>query len=490
MSDRPAIEKLFDYKSQIASQREKATVAVHKMSKYTARERLAALFDENSFVETNAFVKCANGAADEAVVTGYGAVAGRLVFAFAQDPVVDGGAMSEKAAKKICAVVDMAVENQAPVVAVLDSNGGRVTEGVALLNAYGTVLCALTKASGSVPVIAAVAGTCAGVSTLIAKTADFVVMSAEKGEMFINSPAVLKATGTKVPENVGTADFALENGYTSIVAANEGELFAKVRQLINYLPQNYLDGTDVAIASDDAERVDYALLDNSDTRSVLNSIADFGSILELSASYATEITTAFIRLNGAVVGAVANTGASITSASAKKAAKFISFCDAYSIPVLTLVDTDSFEFGVESGCAVSNYTALSAAYASATTAKVTLITGKAYGSAYIAMGSKSLGADIVYALPTAQISVMEPSAAATFLMEEKLADSKNPIEDRAKLIAEYTAEFASPYKAAFEGLVDNVISPESTRAYIVSAVEALAFKNKIALPKKHTTVFN
>lgn len=481
----------------------------HDSGKKTARERIAMLFDEGSFVELDAFVthRCNNfDIADkefpgEGVVTGYGTVDGRLVYAYSQDFTVMGGSIGEMHSAKICKVMGMAVKMGAPIIAICDSGGARIQEGVDALAGFGDMFCRSALCSGVVPQISVVLGPCAGGAVYSPAMSDFVFMVDKTSYMFIAGPSV---TGENItPEELGGAEtHAKDSGVASVRCASEEECFARVKQLLSYLPSNNLDGVPMYDCADDLNRMTPALCDivpedtdsAYDVRAVVAELSDGGEYTEIFAEYATNIVTAFARMNGATVGFVANQpsvkGGMLDSDASIKGARFVRFCDAFNIPIVTLTDVPGYISGKseETGGIIRNGAKLLYAFAEASVPKINVIMKKAYGGAYVAMNSKHLGADLVYAWPTAEIAVMGPDGASNIIFRDKIANANDPISARAEVKAEYVEKFANPYLAAARGYVDDVIDPEATRQMVISALEMLMSKRESRPSKKHGNI--
>ena len=482
----------------------------HEAGKKTCRERIAALLDDGSFVETDAFVehRCTNfnmaqtKAPAEGVVTGYGTVDGRLVFVYAQDFTVIGGSLGEMHAKKICKVMDMAVKMGAPIIAMNDSGGARIQEGIAALAGFGEIFARSTLASGVVPQISVIMGPCAGGAVYAPALSDFTFMVKGTSQMFITGPAVIKSvTGEDVTmEELGGADAqAQKSGNAHFVAENDDECLAMVRQLISYLPANNLEDAPYDMPADDINRLSEKLTtivpDSADkaydVKEIIAEIVDAGSFFEVSKDFAKNIVTGFARLNGAPVGIVANQSAYCAGAldcdASDKAARFVRFLDGFNIPVVTFTDVPGYlpGAGEEYKGIVRHGAKLLYAFSEATVPKVNIIIRKAYGGAYIAMNSKHLGADAVFAWPTAEIAVMGPEGAANIIFKKDIAESSDPISKRAEMIETYRESFANPYEAAKLGYVDDVIEPDSTRPRIIAALEMLASKRDSLPAKKH-----
>lgn len=440
-----------------------------------ARKRLAFLFDEGTFVEIGAFVKQrptelgSVNAAAEGVVTGYGAVNGVLVFAFSQDVSVLKGAVSEMNAEKICNIAEMAKKAHAPLVCMLDSCGVRLQEGIDALAGYGRILAKLNSISDDLIIVSSVFGTCAGAMSFIPAISDYSVIT-ENAELFLSSPDVVKARFGN--EKAGTAQNAFENGTVSAVCSSDEEAVEKIKEFIAFTCDAYVTEDDINRLT--PEIADIISKDGYDVREVIASIADDGKSIELTSGYAANIVTSLINIDCSPVGVVANNGA-LTSAAAEKAASFISFCNNCSIPVLTLVDTDGFECDSKEN--ILNSSLLVSAYMNAEVPKVTLITGKAYGSGYISMCSKQTGADIVYAYPCAEIAALPAETGAVFMCAQEIIQTEgDPIDGRNAVIEKYRKTIASPLEAAKRGHVDDIIEIETTRQLIASSFSMLADK--------------
>lgn len=459
-----------------------------------ARERLALLFDKDTFVELDTFAK-ADGQ-ETGVVTGYGAVDGSPVFAFAQDKGVLSGAVGRVHAAKIKKVYELALKTGAPVVGIYDSNGARLSEGNDALAAYGQMLFCSNNLSGVVPQISLVLGTCAGTAAMIACSADFVVMSGN-AELFMTAPFTAKANGEKV-EGVGTAQNAAKAGVAHIVCEDESSAIESARGLIARLPLNNLSAAPISDFSEsDASAALKAACENiagADIDTIVADVVDTGSVIELDKEFGKAALTALVTVSGISCGVVAtrrkeNSG-KLDKDAVSKIARFVSVCDSFALPVITFVDTEGF-----SGCAAEELAGgireaakLAHVYAEATCGKISVIIGDAYGPAYISLAGKNANADLVYAWPSAVISALAPETAANIFEDGKLEGSKNPTADRAKMIEDYKLNQASPFEAAAGGHIDNVIDPANTRAALVSAVELLSAKRETRLPKKHSNI--
>ena len=448
-----------------------------------ANSLIASLFDDATFARLGAYVKKATTAADsgdkasdfEGVVTGYGAIDGRLVFAFVQDSSCMKGAFGEAQAKKICSLYDMALKAGAPVIGVFDSCGAKVEEGVSAMAAYASVMKKAADASGYIPQIAAVTGVCAGSAAAFAAMSDFVV-AADNAEMYVTSPFVLAGEDKKA----GSVESAAANGLIDVVCPAD-MVAAKLRELIMFLPQNAEEEA-IVENDDDLNRLTAELegvLGNGDMRAVINAVADNGRVLEIGASYAPEMISAFVSVGGYACGVVANDpkvkNGAITPKAADKAAGFVNLCTSFGLPVITLVDSVGVEGNAENENAAyaSSLASLAYSYAQAPAALVTAVVGKAYGVAGSMFGAKSVGADVVYATENAEISAMAPDAAVSFLYGKEIASSEKPEETRKEKLALWKEEHASAIEAARLGEVDDIVSAAELRQRICAAIEMM-----------------
>ena len=477
----------------------------HEKGKMTARERIEKLFDENTFVELDMFMKhrCTNFGQDkkelpgEGVVTGYGTVDGRLVYAFAQDFTVEGGSLGEKHAHKIWKVMDLSMKMGAPCIGINDSGGARIQEAVDALSGYAGIFYRNTAASGVVPQISVIMGPCAGGAVYSPAITDFIYMVKNTSQMFITGPAVIKSvTAEEVTAEAlgGAMTHNSVSGVAHFAAENEDDCIQQIRYLLSFLPSNNMDDAPIVETGDDPSRMDESLNtvvpDNPnapyDMKDVIRSIVDNGEFYEVHQYFATNIITCFARFDGRSVGIIANqpnvmAGCLDVNAS-DKSARFIRFCDAFNIPLVNLVDVPGFLPGVgqEHTGIIRHGAKMLYAYSEATVPKVTVITRKAYGGSYIAMCCRELGADQVMAWPSAEIAVMGPAGAANIIFR------KDP--DKDQKTAEYVEEFATPYKAAERGYADMVIEPKETRPYVITALNALASKREVGPAKKHGNI--
>lgn len=457
--------------------------------KLTARERVAKLLDAGSFVETDALVS-RNG--DYAgVVTGSGTVQDRPVYVFAQDFTVHGGAMGQMQAQKIVKVLDLAQKTGAPVIALCDSAGVRIDEGAAAMNAYASVFTRLAKLSGVVPVIALVLGPVVGGAAMIAQLADITIEAENVGQLMVYGPQVMSAISGKTVDAkaVGGAKTMAAQGGVALTAKDEDEAISLAVQVLDYLPG--CNAEDAAIVdTDDMNRI-LPVLDAADAESQLAAMADGAAYVELFKDYGKEIRVALTRVGGRPVGLVVGNGKEndgvLTAQSASKAARFIRLCDCYSLPVVSLINSKGVAVPAvdEQAATIKATTQLLYAYAEATTAKVSIVTGNAIGQAYVAMGGKS-NADVTYAWPAAVISALTPEAAVQVLYTDDLkADKKPALQSRAELEAKFAADVADGVAAAAAGMVDDVIDPAETRKYVIAALEMLSSKRESNPPKKH-----
>ena len=438
--------------------------------------KIAALFDAGTFVETGAFMKRGNDLTG--VVCGYGAVNGKLVYAFAQDSDRKKGAIDALQAEKIAMLYSMAQKNGAPVVGMFDSIGATVADGASVLSAYGKLLKVVSDASGIIPQIAIINGVCAGMAATVAAMFDVVVTIKGQSELYVNAPFL-------AGKEIGTADYTSLNGLASIAAENEGDAIAKAIKLVSMLPSNCEEGVTIEEITDDINRT--VAVEGLSGKNLAEALCDAGSFLALGEAYATEMVTGLATFGGVTCGVVANdaavNGGVITCDGAKKAAKLVSFCDSFSIPVITLVDSIGVATGAEAEGAplAAQLGKLAMAYATADTAKIGVVCGKAYGAAFTLMGSKALGADMVYALPTSEISVMAPESAVAFLWNDKITADTS----RSDLVAKWTQECASPEAAAADGSIDDVVASLELRQRICAAVYMLMMKNAGTPARKH-----
>ena len=438
--------------------------------------KIAALFDAGTFVETGAFMK--RGEVLTGVVCGYGAVNGKLVYAFAQDSDRKKGAIDALQAEKIAMLYSMAQKNGAPVVGMFDSVGATVADGASVLSAYGKLLGVVSDASGIIPQIAIINGVCAGMAATVAAMFDVVVTIKDQSELYVNAPFL-------AGKEIGTTDYTAQNGLATINAESEADAVEKAVKLVSMLPSNCEEGVAIEDITDDINRT--VALEGLTGKELVEVLADANTFVALGEAYATEMITGIAAFGGVTCGVVANdaavNGGVITCDGAKKAAKLISFCDGFSIPVITLVDSVGVATDAEAEGAplAAQLGKLAMAYATADTAKIGVVCGKAYGAAFTLMGSKALGADMVYALPKSEISVMAPASAVAFLWNDKITEEVT----RQDLIEKWTKECASPEAAAADGSIDDVVATAELRQRICAAVYMLMMKNAGAPARKH-----
>lgn len=488
----------------------------HAKGKYTARERINMLLDDGSFEEFDMFVhhRCTDFGIDrerpytDGVIIGNGTIDGRLIYVYSYDFTVFGGSLGEMVAKKVCKLMDMAMKMGAPVIGINDSGGARIQEGVKSLAGYADIFEKNILASGVIPQLSAIFGPCAGGAVYSPALTDFIVMSKTNSYMFLTGPKVVKTVTNEdvTDEQLGGAMVhASKSGVAHFVSENEDEGIMLLRKLLSYLPQNNLEDppyvpTEDAI--DRAEEMLNSIIPDSpnkpyDIKDVIHAITDDKEFLEVARNYAANIVTGFARFDGISVGIVANqpnylAGVLDINAS-RKAARFVRFCDAFNIPILTLVDVPGFLPGTaqEYGGIIIHGAKLLYAYGAATVPKVTVILRKAYGGAYCVMSSKQLRGDINYAWPTAEIAVMGAKGATEILFGKKLLKIENEEEKQAasrRFEQDYEDRFSNPFDAASYGYIDDVIVPHTTRARVIRAFQSLATKKEVVIPKKHGNI--
>jgi len=485
----------------------------HDAGKLTARERVDLLLDPGSFVELDRLVthRCTDFGMEEqkipgdGVVTGYGTVDGRQVCVFAQDFTVFGGSLSSAYASKICKIMDLAIRVGAPVIGLNDSGGARIQEGVASLAGYADIFLRNTMASGVVPQLSAILGPCAGGAVYSPSITDFILMVQDSSYMFITGPDVIKTvTHEEVTKEElgGATTHNSRSGVAHFATKDDKDCIALLRDLLSYMPSNNQEDPPLRETSDPIGRqcpeLDSLVPTEAnkpyDMRQVILQSVDEGRFLEVHQSYAQNILCGFARFNGRPVGIVANQPQVLAGCldikASIKAARFVRFCDAFNIPLVTFVDVPGFMPGVdqEYGGIITHGAKLLYAYAEATVPKITIITRKAYGGAYDVMASKHIRADINYAYPTAEIAVMGPDGAVNIVYRKEIAEADNADEARKKFVDDYRAQFANPFKAAELGFVDAVIYPRLTRQRIITALEMLKNKRDSNPPKKHGNI--
>ncbi len=489
-------------------------LAKHKQGgRLTARERLDVLLDPGSFIEMDRFVthRCTNFkmqenvAPGDGVVTGYGRVNGKLVYVASQDFTVIGGSMSRTQANKICKVMDLAMKNGAPMISMNDSGGARIQEGIESLGGYADIFTRNTAASGVIPQITAIMGPCAGGAVYSPSITDFVFMVKNTSYMFVTGPEVIKAVTHEdvTKEDLGGASTHSQiSGVAHFATENDKHCLLMIRELLSFLPANNLDDAPVLPPQDRPDRIVDALNnlipDNPkkpyDMISVITECVDEGYFLEIHKNFAQNIVVGFARFNGRPVGIVANQpnilAGCLNIEASRKAARFIRFCDAFNIPVVSFVDVPGFLPGKEqewSGI-ITHGAKLLYAYAEATVPKITVITRKAYGGAYIVMGSKLLRSDVNLAFPSAEIAVMGAEGAVNIICRDEIKKAKDPAAEKARLIAEYETKFSNPYISAELGYTDEVIEPAMTRKRIIDSLEMLKNKRESIPAKKHGNI--
>ncbi|WP_163102839.1 acyl-CoA carboxylase subunit beta [Peribacillus alkalitolerans] len=484
----------------------------HEKGKLTARERIDLLVDPGTFVELNPFIshRCNDfGLADakgpgDGVVTGYGKVNGRDIYLFSQDFTVFGGALGEMHAKKIANVMDLAAKNGAPFIGLNDSGGARIQEGVVSLDGYGHIFYRNSIYSGVIPQISVIMGPCAGGAVYSPAITDFVFMVEKTSQMFITGPKVIETvTGEKISaEDLGGADVHNSiSGNAHFKAETEEAVIEMVRALLSYLPQNN-EQKPTRLDADQADDyrpdltdvIPFDAIRPYDVRKVIEQVVDGDSFMEIQKDFAKNIVIGLARIKGEVVGLVCNQpkvmAGGLDIDSSDKAARFIRFCDSFNIPIITFEDVTGFFPGVkqEHGGIIRHGAKILYAYSEATVPKLTVILRKAYGGAYVALNSKSIGADLVFAWPNAEIAVMGPQGAANIIFAREIANSEDPEATRAQKIEEYREKFANPYVAASQGMVDDVIDPRETRIKIIQSLEMLRNKKESRPYKKHGNI--
>ncbi len=514
MSKDPKIQKLREKKSlgRLGGGQERIE-AQHKRGRLTARERIDLLMDKGSFREIDAFVmhRTHDFGLDQqkflgdSVVTGWGTINGRLVYVFSQDFTVFGGSLGEAHAEKICKIMDMAVKNGAPIIGLNDSGGARIQEGVVSLGGYADIFLRNTLASGVIPQISVIMGPCAGGAVYSPALTDFIFMVRNSSYMFVTGPDVVKTvTHEEVTfEDLGGADVHSEvSGVCHVAVDTEADTLYLIRKLLSYFPQNNLEDPPFVPNGDDPLRMDLALdtliPDDSskpyDIKDAIHLIMDDGQFFEIHENYAQNIVVGFARLGGHAVGVIANQPAVqagvLDIKASEKAARFVRFCDAFNISIVTFVDVPGFLPGTDQEHAgiIRSGAKLLFAYCEATVPKLTVVTRKAYGGAYDVMSSKHIRGDINLAWPTAEIAVMGPDGAVNIIFRKEIANADDPVARKTELVSEYREKFANPYVAASRGYIDDVIEPRETRPRLINALEMLTNKRDTNPPKKHSCI--
>ena len=487
--------------------------AQHAKGKLTARERIDLLLDEGSFQELGAFViQRQNGFTNDkqtfygdGVITGYGTIDGRLVYVFSQDFTVFGGSLGEAHAEKIVRLMDLALKNGAPLIGLNDSGGARIQEGVVSLGGYADIFLRNTLASGVIPQISAIMGPCAGGAVYSPALTDFIVMVKDTSYMFVTGPDVVKTVTHEdvTHEQLGGAIVHNEkSGVAHFAADNEEQSVALIRRLMGFIPQNNMEEAPVVRPTDDPLRADQELDEivpdtptkPYDMKEIIRHVVDDNDFFEVHELYALNIIVGFARMNGRVVGIVAQQPMVLAGVldinASNKGARFVRFCDCFNIPIITFEDVPGFLPGVEQehGGIIKHGAKLLYAYCEATVPKITIITRKAYGGAYDVMSSKHIRGDLNYAWPTAEIAVMGPDGAVNIIYRDEISEAADPEAMRQKLTQEYRDHFANPYVAAGRGYIDDVIEPRQTRAKIIAGLEMLQNKRDTNPPKKHGNI--
>jgi propionyl-CoA carboxylase beta chain len=492
---------------------EKRIEAQHKKGKLTARERVELLVDENSFQELGMFVEHRSKdfglekdkIPGDGVVTGYGTIHGRPVYVFSQDFTVLGGSLSETHAEKICKIMDLALTSQTPIIGLNDSGGARIQEGVVSLAGYADIFYRNTRASGVIPQLSVVMGPCAGGAVYSPALTDFIFMVEDTSYMFVTGPNVVKTVTHEevTSEDLGGAKaHAEKSGVNHFTSPNDVTVLKDVRDLMSYLPQNYNSlaphTKDFTFDKKKLDTIAGILPDNSnmpyDIREVIDSVIDDDSFREVHKDFATNIVVGFARVEGRTIGVVANQPISLAGVldidSSRKGARFVRFCDAFNIPLLTFEDVPGFLPGTDQewNGIIAHGAKLLYAFSEATVPRITIITRKAYGGAFDVMNSKNIGADLNFAWPSAEIAVMGAKGAAEIIFRREIAAAENPEEKLKEKEAEYAEMFANPYRAAERGIIDDVIKPSETRQKVVAAFKMLENKKEELPAKKHGNI--
>jgi acetyl-CoA carboxylase carboxyltransferase component len=513
MSNQPKIQILNEKRAQsrLGGGAERIE-AQHKKGRLTARERIDLLMDKGSFREVDPFVKHRThdfGLNEQrfmgdSVVTGWGTVEGRLVYVFSQDFTVFGGSLGEVHAEKVCKIMDMAMKNGAPLIGLNDSGGARIQEGVVALGGYADIFLRNTMASGVIPQISAIMGPCAGGAVYSPALTDFIFMTRGTSYMFVTGPDVVKTVTHEevTQEELGGAGVHSEtSGVCHVAADSEADTLFLIRKMLGYLPQNNMEDPPF-VAGDDPLRMNEGLNtivpDDAnkpyDIKEAIRMIMDNGQFFEIHENYAQNIVVGFARLGGHSVGIVANQPAILAGVldidASEKGARFVRFCDAFNIPIITFEDVPGFLPGTvqEHNGIIRSGAKLLYAYCEATVPKLTVVTRKAYGGAYCVMSSKHIRSDVNLAWPSAEIAVMGPDGAVSIIFRKELAKAKDPVQRKAELVEEYREKFASPYVAAERGYIDDVIEPKETRPRLINALEMLANKRDSNPAKKHGNI--
>jgi acetyl-CoA carboxylase carboxyltransferase component len=513
MSAKSKIQKLNELKAESRLGGGKSRIdAQHKKGRLTARERLDLLLDKGSFREVDAFVVHRTNdfglheqkIMSDSVITGWGTIEGRLVYVFSQDFTVFGGSLGEVHAEKICKIMDMAMKNGAPIIGLNDSGGARIQEGVISLAGYADIFLKNTMASGVIPQISAIMGPCAGGAVYSPALTDFIYMTRDTSYMFVTGPDVVKTVTHEevTQEELGGASVHSEkSGVCHVAADSEADTLYLIRKLLGYLPQNNMEDAPFVLSDDPLrmeEELNNIIPDDAnkpyDIKDVIHMIMDSGQFYEIHENYAQNIVVGFARLGGHSIGIVANQPSVLAGVldidASEKAARFVRFCDAFNIPIITFEDVPGFLPGTnqEHHGIIRSGAKLLYAYCEATVPKLTVITRKAYGGAYDVMSSKHIRGDLNLAWPTAEIAVMGPEGAVNIIFRKELDKAKDPVKKKAELVAEYKEKFANPYIAAQRGYIDDVIEPKETRPRLINALEMLSNKRDANPAKKHGNI--
>ena len=515
MSEHPKDSRTIEFYERKAAARQgggpERIARQHARGKMTARERIELLMDKNSFREVDVFVT--HNREDvgleqipgDGVVTGYGTINGRLVYIYSQDFTVFGGTVSWAHAQKICKIMDMAMQNGAPLIGLNDSGGARIQEGVHGLAGYAEIFYRNVMASGVIPQISVIMGPCAGGAVYSPALTDFVIMVKETSQMFVTGPDVVKAVTQEevtFEELGGASVHTSKSGVAHFAAENEEDALFIVQHLLEYLPSNNMDDPPYMPTQDDPLRQELALdtiiPDNPnkpyDMRTIVKHLVDDGQFFEVHEHWAMNILVGFARLDGQTVGIVAQQPAVLAGVldvdASQKSARFVRFCDAFNIPLIVLEDVPGFMPGLnqEHSGIIRQGAKLLFAFSEATVPKVTVIVRKAYGGAYCVMNPRQLQADLVLAWPSAEIAVMGPDGAVNVIYRRELAEAADPVAHKAKLVADYRERFANPYIAAASGFIDNIIEPHETRTRLINSLEMLKNKRVTLPPKKHGNI--
>jgi acetyl-CoA carboxylase carboxyltransferase component len=514
MSENPRFKYLRDQKvkTRLGGGPERIE-AQHKKGKLTARERLDLLLDKGSFHETDPFVVHrthdfgleGQKYSGDSVVTGWGTIDGRLVYVYSQDFTVLGGSLGEVHAEKICKILDMAIKNGAPIIGLNDSGGARIQEGVVSLAGYAEIFLRNTIASGLIPQISALLGPCAGGAVYSPALTDFIFMARGTAYMFVTGPDVVKTVTheeVSFEELGGASVHAEKSGVCHVTAESEADLLYLIRKLLAYLPQNNLEDPPYLPDGDDSLRMDEALdtiipddpAKPYDVKDIIRHVVDSSQFYEIHEGFAKNIVVGFAHLGGHSVGMVANQPKVLAGVldidASEKAARFVRFCDAFNLPVITFVDVPGFMPGSaqEHGGIIRSGAKLLYAYCEATVPKITIVLRKAYGGAYIVMSSKHLRGDINLAWPSAEIAVMGPEGAVSIVFRKEMEKTDDPNRRKSELVSEYRDKFANPYVAAERGYLDDIIEPRDTRPRLINALEMLQNKRDSNPSKKHGNI--